>query len=140
MAQTRKGLHEELGLRIQVETQATKTLVQTTRYGQEAKVAEVMDNFLKGLETNLQEFETQLEEVEAQAECGACQRTGTGTGTAKQPKFDGSTYWAVFRRQFETVVEHNCWTPRERTTYLIAALQGRASEVVHGIVKGTIYD
>jgi hypothetical protein len=43
----------------------------------------------------------------------------TGTGAAKQRKFDRTTSWAMFRRQFKTVAEHNCWTCLEKYTYLI---------------------
>jgi hypothetical protein len=42
----------------------------------------------------------------------------------------------VFQHQFETIAEHNCWTPRERATYLIANLQGWASNVLYGVSKG----
>jgi hypothetical protein len=50
--------------------------------------------------------------------------TKTSTGMAQLSKFDGSTSWAVFQCQVETIAEHNCWTPQESDTYLIAALQG----------------
>jgi hypothetical protein len=46
----------------------------------------------------------------------------------------------VFRRQFEIVAGNNCWAPRERATYLIVALQGGASDVLHGIPKGPNYE
>jgi hypothetical protein len=46
----------------------------------------------------------------------------------------------VFRRQFETVAEHNCWTRQEKSTYLITTLQGRATDVLHGIPKGRIFE
>ncbi|XP_069694750.1 uncharacterized protein PF3D7_1120000-like [Periplaneta americana] len=49
----------------------------------------------------------------------------------KTPKFDGTTSWAIFRRQFEAIAEHNGWTPAEKTTQLLAALQGQASEILH---------
>jgi hypothetical protein len=72
----RVHLQKELGLMIQVETQMTKIIIDTTGRGLMAKIAE----------------------VEVRAESGFCQRTGTGTGVAQTPKFDGSTSWAVFRR------------------------------------------
>jgi hypothetical protein len=80
---TMEHLHEELGPMIQGEPQMTKTLTDTMRRGLEAK----------------------MPEVEAQAERGSA---GTGADGVKPPKFDGTTSWAVFRRQFETVKEHNC--------------------------------
>ncbi|KAJ4443007.1 hypothetical protein ANN_04656 [Periplaneta americana] len=51
----------------------------------------------------------------------------------KTPKFDGTTSWAIFRRQFEAIAEHNGWTPAEKTTQLLAALQGQASEILHSV-------
>jgi hypothetical protein len=42
----------------------------------------------------------------------------------------------VFQRQFETVAELNCWMRQEKSTYLITALQGRATDVLHGVQKG----
>jgi hypothetical protein len=79
-----------------------------------------------------------LNEVEVWVE----RRRGTGVvaGAAKPPKFDGATLWVVFGRQFQTVKEHNCWTHLEKSTYLVTALQGRATDVLHGVPKGTIYD
>jgi hypothetical protein len=72
-----------------------------------------------------------LQEDEARAE----RRRGTGI-----VKFDGTTLWAVFRRQFDTVVEHNCWTYLEKSTYLITAWQSWATDVLHGVPKGATYD
>jgi hypothetical protein len=97
LADTRNALHEELGLMVQVETQTTKTEIRMTQERMETEIAAAR-----------REFQTQLEEVEVGAEPGR----GTGTGAMKPPKFDGTTSWAVFRRQFETIVEHNCWTTR----------------------------
>ncbi|XP_069683895.1 adventurous-gliding motility protein Z-like [Periplaneta americana] len=51
----------------------------------------------------------------------------------KTPKFDGTTSWTIFRRQFEAIAEHNGWTPAEKTTQLLAALQGQASEILHSV-------
>jgi hypothetical protein len=45
----------------------------------------------------------------------------------------------VFRRQLETVIE-NCWTRLEKSTYFFIAVQGRATDVLHGISKCTIYE
>jgi hypothetical protein len=42
----------------------------------------------------------------------------------------------MFWRQFKTVAEHNCWKRQEKSTYLITALQGRATDVLHGVLKG----
>jgi hypothetical protein len=61
-------------------------------------------------------------------------------GAAKPTKFDGTTSWAMFRCQFETVGEHNCWTHQEKSTYLITALQGQNTNVLHGVLKGATYE
>jgi hypothetical protein len=66
-ADMRKHLHRKLGLRIQVERQATKTLVKTMQHGLKAKTAEVTNDFLQGLKTTRREFKTQRAEVEAWA-------------------------------------------------------------------------
>jgi hypothetical protein len=58
---------------------------------------------------------------------------------AKPTNFDGYTSWAVFRRQYETVGERNCRTPRERATYLIVVLEGWASDVLQGGPKRATY-
>jgi hypothetical protein len=41
--------------------------------------------------------------------------------------------------KFETVAEHNCWMRQEKSTCLIIALQGRATNVLHGVPKGVTY-
>jgi hypothetical protein len=46
----------------------------------------------------------------------------------------------MFRRQFETIAELNRWMPREKATYLIAALQGRASDELHWVPTGATYE
>jgi hypothetical protein len=63
-------------------------------------------------EATRREFLTQLKEVRARGARG--RETGTAAGATKPPKFDGTISWAVFRRHFETVVEHNCRTRLEK--------------------------
>jgi hypothetical protein len=131
-ADTRKDLHEKLGLMIQIETQTTRTLVKDTRG----------------------ELRMQLEQVEARDACkfsryytaearselGSCQRTGTGAGVAQTPKFDGLTSWAMFRPQFQTVAEHNGWTSYDKAAYLIAALDEPAAHIPHSVPIGARYE
>jgi hypothetical protein len=87
------------------------------------------------METTRLEFQSQLKEVMARAELGIRQRVCTST--AQPPIFDGTKSWAVFRRQFETVAEHNCYTRQEKSTYLIT---GRATDVLHGISRNATYE
>jgi hypothetical protein len=89
------------------------------------------------IETNQHEFQAQLEEVKVIAERGS--RPAVCTSTAQSPTFDGPTSWAMLWRKFETVVEHNGWTRQEKYTYLIIALQGRAADVLHGILISVTY-
>jgi hypothetical protein len=35
-------------------------------------------------------------------------------GKVKPPKFDGSTFWAVFHLQFKAVASHDNWTHTDR--------------------------
>jgi hypothetical protein len=46
----------------------------------------------------------------------------------------------VFWRQFETVAEHNHWLHQEKSTDLIKALKGRATDVLHGIQTNATYE
>jgi hypothetical protein len=79
-----------------------------------------------------------LEAVEARAELGRAQ--GMGTSTVQPPTFNGNTSWSVFWRQIETVTEHNHWSDKEKSTYLITAVKGRAADVLHGIATNTTYE
>jgi hypothetical protein len=68
IADTKKELREEFELRFlgsQINIQTTKTLVETTQRGLEARVAEVTGNFVQGLDLTQCEFKTQLKKVEA---------------------------------------------------------------------------
>jgi hypothetical protein len=70
----------------------------------------------------------------------AQKRNRNGRGYGEAPNFYGTTTWAVFRRQFETVEGHNCWTHLEKFVYLITSLQGRATDMLHGVPKGASYE
>jgi hypothetical protein len=54
--------------------------------------------------------------------------------------FEGTTSWAVFRRQFETVAQHNHWSPQEKSAYLITTLKDRVTDVLHGIPTNATYE
>lgn len=74
------------------------------------------------IEATRLEFQAQLKRVEARTELGE------------------ATSSALFRRQFETIVEHNCWTHQEKSTYLINALQGRATDELYGVPKEATFE
>jgi hypothetical protein len=90
------------------------------------------------IEAIRREFHTRLEEAKEMA--GHTHGTGNDTCAVTLSKFDGTTSWSVLRQQFETVAEHNGWTPKEKSTYLITDLEGRATNVLHGISKGATYE
>jgi hypothetical protein len=46
----------------------------------------------------------------------------------------------MFWHQFKTIAKHNCWMCHEKSIYLITVSQGRATDVLHGVPKGTTYD
>jgi hypothetical protein len=88
----------------------------------------------------------QLIQVEAQAACvaGECSTTeawadhkfGKEQDLAQAwqlPKFNRSTSKVAFWWQFETAAEHNHWTPHERTTYLITALDEPTAHILHSV-------
>jgi hypothetical protein len=66
--------------------------------------------------------------------------TGTGAGAVKPPRFDGSTSRGVFWCQFNTLAEHNCCMCLDKSTHLDTALRGRATNMLHGVPKGTTYE
>jgi hypothetical protein len=89
-------------------------------------------------EANMRKFQAQLEEVRTTA-----QRRSTpavGASTVQPLTFNGNSTWSVFRRQFEIVAEHNHWSDRDKSTYLITALKGRAADVLYSILTSTTYE
>jgi hypothetical protein len=90
------------------------------------------------MEATRRELQSQLGDVAARAEWG--RGTEACASIAQPPKFNGTTSWAVFRHQFETVAEHNSWTRQEKSTYLITVLQGRATDMLRGNLKGATYE
>jgi hypothetical protein len=79
-----------------------------------------------------------LKEVEAGSECG--RGIVTGVGAVMPPKLDQTTAWVVFQPLFETVGERNCWMRQEKSTYFITTLEGRTTDLLHGVPKGVIYE
>jgi hypothetical protein len=101
-------------------------------------ISSKQDTMEAKMEATRLEFQSQLEEVMARPELG--RRQGMCTSTAQPPTFDGTTSWDVFRHQFESVAEHNCWTRQEKFTYLIKVMQGGATDVLHYIPRNATYE
>jgi hypothetical protein len=51
-------------------------------------------------------------------------------------KSDGSTSWAMFQWQFETVTEHDDCQPCKKATYQTAALNEPATHILHSVPSG----
>jgi hypothetical protein len=125
---------------VQVQTETTKTVADIRRHGLEAKIVEFADDFVQGLDIIWREFETQLNEVEGRAVQGVDGSTGTDTCRIEAPIFDRSTSYAVFRRQFEATAGHYKWATCAKATHLLVALQGSATDVLHGVPKEVTYE
>jgi hypothetical protein len=90
------------------------------------------------IESNKRDFQARLEVVEART--GRRSTPTVGVSAAQPPTFNGNTSWSVFRRQFEIIGDHNQWSDREKSTYLITALKGRAADVLRGIPTSATYE
>jgi hypothetical protein len=92
------------------------------------------------MEATRRDFETQLAAVEARTRRAGGGNTGTNVDKVKTPKFDGSTFWAVFHRHFEAADIQNVCTPREKAAYLMSVLQGRAAHNLHRVPAEASYE
>jgi hypothetical protein len=121
-----QGLRTELDEKI-METQRQVQVVMAstdTRTGNlQDDMTEVRKNFGEAVGRTRAELgirakglEDKMAEVEARIELGVGGRLGNDSGRAKPPTFDGSTSWAMFRRQFEAVADHNARCPRRPRT------------------------
>jgi hypothetical protein len=123
------------------EIQKTQTELQTVEISIDKRtrcVEEDIEAIREDITANKQKVQSQLEQVKAIAERGS--RPTLSANTAQLPTFDGKTSWSTFRQQFETVAEHDMWSQREKSTFLITALKGRAAEVLAGIPINTPYE
>jgi hypothetical protein len=100
-------------------------------------VKEKIASITEDITSNKRKFQSQLEEIKAVAERGS--RPTVGMNAAQPPTFNGNTSCFALRRQFEIVAEHNKWSDREKSMYLITALKGRAAEVLPGITTNSTY-
>jgi hypothetical protein len=117
----------------QMELQTVEVSLDKRTRDVKGKIAPIKED----ITSNKPKFQCQLEEVKAVAERGS--RKAVGTNAAQPPKFNGNTLWSAFRRQFKIVEEHNQWSDREKSTYLITALKGRAADVLPGIPTNPTY-
>jgi hypothetical protein len=85
-------------------------------------------------------LETQLAALEVRTRRAGGGNAGANADKVKPPKFDGSTSWAVFHRQFEAAAIHNDWTPREKAAHLLSVLQGQAADILHSVPSEASYE
>jgi hypothetical protein len=95
-------------------------------------------NLQKGIIDTQHELQARLETVGTRTERG--NTPAVGASASPPPTFNGTTSWSVFLRQSEIVAEHNSWSNREKSTYLIRALKERAANVLPGIPTNTTYE
>jgi len=56
-----------------------------------------------------------------------------GAPNIKAPRFDGTSSWTVFLRQFEAVAIHNGWSQEDKAAHLVASLLPPAADVLYGL-------
>jgi ribosomal protein L34E len=103
----------------------------------------VTRNLREDLSRNIKatrDLETQLAALEARTGRAGSSSAGTNADKLKPPKFDGSTSWVVFQRQFDAAAIHNDWTPKEKAAHLMSVLQGQAAHVLHCISAESLYE
>jgi hypothetical protein len=91
------------------------------------------EDLSRNIEETRQDFETQLADLEARTRRAGDGNAGANADKVKPPKFDGSTSWVVFHRQFDAAATHNDWTPGEKAAHLLSVLQGQAADVLHSV-------
>ncbi|PNF39393.1 hypothetical protein B7P43_G13216 [Cryptotermes secundus] len=129
--------HDKQTLRSEITEQIDVSLCARTDKLQE-NLTKNYNETCAAIDETKREFQARLDIVQMKAERG---NTATiVASTAQPPTFYGNSTWSVFRRQFETVAEHNQWTDKEKSTYLITALKGRAAEILPGIPANATYE
>jgi chromosome segregation ATPase len=94
----------------------------------EQQTRNLREDLSRNIEATRQDFETQLLALEARTRRAGGGNAGANADKVKLPKFDGSTSWVVFHRQFDAAAIHNDWTPREKAAHLLSVLQGQGAD------------
>ncbi|PNF34431.1 hypothetical protein B7P43_G13239 [Cryptotermes secundus] len=125
--------HDKETLRSEITEQ-----IEVSLCAQTDKIQEELMKTCAAIEETQRDFQARLDVVQTRTEQGITPTIVAST--AQPPTFNGNSTWSVFRRQFETVAEHNQWSEWEKSTYLITALKGRAAEILPGIPANTTYE
>jgi hypothetical protein len=99
-----------------------------------------LKNVLSVVEATRQDAEATRRDLEARTRRAGGGSAGTNADKVKPPKFDGSTSWIVFQRQFDAAAIHNDWTSRENAAHLLSILQGQAAHVLHSVPAEASYE
>jgi hypothetical protein len=99
-----------------------------------------LKNVLSVVEATRQDVEATRRDLEARTRRAGGSSAGTNAEKVKPPKFDGSTSWVVFQRQFDAAAIHNDWTPREKAAHVLSVLQDQAAHVLHSVPAVTSYE
>jgi hypothetical protein len=135
--QKTQNLRRELTETIEI-TQRERQRVEVSLDKRTRDVEEKIASIKEDITSNKRKFQSQLEEFKTVAERGS--RPTVGTNAAQPPTFNGNTSWSPSQRQFGIVAEHNRWSDRKKSTYLITALKGCAADVLPGIPTNTTYE
>jgi hypothetical protein len=119
--QQTRNLREDLSRNIE----ATRQDVEATR---------------RNLEATQRDLGVQLAALQDRTRRAGGSSAGTNADKVKPPKFDGSTSWVVFQRQFEAAAVHNVWTPGEKAAHLLSVLQGQAAQILHSVPAEASYE
>jgi hypothetical protein len=99
-----------------------------------------LKNVLSIVEVTRQDVESTRRDLEARTRRVGVSSAGNNADKVKRSKFDGSTSWVVFQRQFEAAAFHNDWTPREKAAYILSVLQGQAVDFLHSVPEEATYE
>jgi hypothetical protein len=69
--------------------------------------------------------------ADAQKRSGGCRSKITGKDRVKPPRLDWSMHWTTFHCQFKAMAGNKNWRAWQKTTYLLAVMQGSAIDVMH---------
>jgi hypothetical protein len=73
----------------------------------EQQTHNLREDLRRNIEATRQDFETQLAPLQFPTRRAGAGSAGTNADKVKTPKFDGSTSWIVFQRQFNAAAIHN---------------------------------
>jgi len=112
--------------------------------GQQKEVTAIVEQQIQHLREDIEatrrELESRLAAVDASAVCTGSGGPRASSSTVKPPRFDGTTSWAVFHRQFEAAAVQNNWTQSERAAHLLSVLHGKAADILHTVPADAPYE